>query len=188
MTDANGKSSFNLFGIKAGSNWKGDAVSAPTLEYRDGVAGKETARFRAYDSVDACMQDYADFLQSHPHYRHALSAGDVASFSKALQQAGYATDPRYAEKIQQVAAQSVVPAIPRGGGYGRWLRRGVGPSKGADPFAAASAAPTSTSRVVVGAALAGRRTRCLKKSATTATTINAGPVVRTPRAERNRDG
>ena len=108
MTDANGKSSFNLFGIKAGSNWKGETVSAPTLEYRDGVAGKETARFRAYDSVDACMQDYADFLHSHPRYRQALSAGDVASFSKALQQAGYATDPRYAEKIQHVAAQSVV--------------------------------------------------------------------------------
>ena len=103
MTGPHGKSSFNLFGIKAGAGWTGNTVTAPTTEYRNGTAGPETAQFRAYDSVQACVDDYAQFLQSHPRYQKALSAGDVAAFSKALQQAGYATDPNYARKIQGIA-------------------------------------------------------------------------------------
>jgi flagellar protein FlgJ len=47
---ADGQSSHNLFNIKADHRWQGEAVGVSTLEYRDGVAVREQARFRAYES------------------------------------------------------------------------------------------------------------------------------------------
>ena len=103
MRSPDGRSSNNLFGIKAGGDWQSDTVTKTTLEYRDGVAVKERASFRAYDSMAASFQDYVEFLQKNPRYKDALMhVGDPQKFSDALQQAGYATDPRYAEKIGKV--------------------------------------------------------------------------------------
>jgi len=45
-----GRPSHNLFGIKAGSSWKGKSTEITTTEYIDGVAHKVRARFRVYDS------------------------------------------------------------------------------------------------------------------------------------------
>lgn len=103
MRDASGDSSYNLFGIKAGSDWQGATVTKPTLEYRDGVAYREQARFRAYDSIGAAFDDYVKFLSGRPRYEAALaSGGDGERFAVSLQQAGYATDPLYARKIKRV--------------------------------------------------------------------------------------
>jgi len=98
-----GRSSNNLFGIKAGSDWQKETVSVPTLEFRDGVAVRERASFRSYDSIAASFQDYVQFLKNNPRYKEALvHAGDPQQFSNALQEAGYATDPQYAVKIHNV--------------------------------------------------------------------------------------
>jgi flagellar protein FlgJ len=98
-----GRSTHNLFGIKAGDGWQKDAASVPTLEYRDGVAVKERASFRSYGSLAEGFQDYVNFLQNNPRYKDALSnAADPQKFSNALQAAGYATDPNYAQKIGNV--------------------------------------------------------------------------------------
>ncbi len=98
-----GRSTHNLFGIKAGAAWQKDAASVPTLEYRDGVAVKERASFRSYGSLAEGFQDYVNYLQSNPRYKDALSnAADPQKFSNALQAAGYATDPNYARKIGNV--------------------------------------------------------------------------------------
>ena len=98
-----GRSSNNLFGIKAGSDWQKETVSVPTLEFRDGVAVRERASFRSYDSIAASFQDYVQFLKNNPRYKEALvHAGDPQRFSNALQEAGYATDPQYAAKIHNV--------------------------------------------------------------------------------------
>ena len=98
-----GRSTHNLFGIKAGSGWQKETASVPTVEYRDGVAVKDRAVFRSYDSLAASFQDYVQFLQNNPRYKEALThAGDPQQFTSALQDAGYATDPRYAEKINNV--------------------------------------------------------------------------------------
>jgi peptidoglycan hydrolase FlgJ len=98
-----GRSSFNLFGIKAGPDWDGRTVRVQTLEYRDGIAQKETALFRAYDSLEEGLQDYVSFLKGNNRYATALSQQDADGFAKALQEAGYATDPQYADKIQSIA-------------------------------------------------------------------------------------
>jgi flagellar protein FlgJ len=98
-----GAASFNLFGIKADSRWQGDRAVVNTLEFRDGVAKREKAAFRAYDSFSQSFDDYADFLSSSERYKDALQAGDDASmFAASLQKGGYATDPKYSEKIDNI--------------------------------------------------------------------------------------
>ncbi|MDX1335438.1 MAG: flagellar assembly peptidoglycan hydrolase FlgJ [Gammaproteobacteria bacterium] len=110
---SDGGSSFNLFGIKAGSNWEGRTVSVPTLEYRDGVAQKEVARFRAYDSLEEGLADYAAFIQNNGRYQNALGLKDPASYARALQEAGYATDPAYAKKIESILGRQEFAAIEK---------------------------------------------------------------------------
>lgn len=117
MRTPEGGSSHNLFGIKAGPDWQGARVVATTVEYRDGVAAREQAVFRAYDSFADSFDDYADFLQAHPRYREALSQGDdPGAYLRALQEAGYATDPRYAEKIGAILQRDLLaaPAVEAG--------------------------------------------------------------------------
>jgi len=98
--DDGGNNTHNLFNIKADQRWSGSRVSVPTLEYTDGLAKKEMAAFRRYDSYGQSFADYVDFLQSNSRYDEALSsAEDPKAFIISLQEAGYATDPAYAEKI-----------------------------------------------------------------------------------------
>lgn len=98
-----GTPSFNLFGIKADHRWSGDRAVVNTLEYRNGIAQKERASFRAYDSFSQSFDDYADFIQTSDRYKNALSAGDdAAMFAAYLQKGGYATDPDYASKITDI--------------------------------------------------------------------------------------
>lgn len=103
ITGADGKPSYNLFGIKAGDSWQGDRVSVSTLEYRDGAMRRERAEFRAYGSFEESFRDYVDLLQSQPRYAPALQhAANADAFGQHLQDAGYATDPQYADKISRV--------------------------------------------------------------------------------------
>ncbi|MET0379583.1 MAG: flagellar assembly peptidoglycan hydrolase FlgJ [Spongiibacteraceae bacterium] len=100
---ADGSSSFNFFNIKADANWKGGVVTVPTLEYRDGIAVRETANFRAYNSAEESFADYAQLIGNNPRYQDALArAGDPRAYVHALQRAGYATDPQYAQKVMSV--------------------------------------------------------------------------------------
>ncbi len=94
-----GSSSHNLFGIKAGRDWNGKVAEVTTTEYQDGVAHKQVERFRAYDSYAEAFQDYASLLSDNPRYAAAMGQADAKAFAQALQQAGYATDPNYADKL-----------------------------------------------------------------------------------------
>jgi flagellar protein FlgJ len=101
-----GKPSFNLFGIKSGGHWTGNASFASTSEFAGGRMQTTVASFRAYDSPEHSIQDYAGFLQSSPRYAGALNTGsDVGAFARGLQQGGYATDPDYVSKLTAVAAR-----------------------------------------------------------------------------------
>lgn len=100
---ADGSQSFNLFGIKAGSGWQGKTVDAVTTEYVKGVAHKKVETFRAYDSYRDAFRDYADVLSSRPRYADVLrNTHDARSYARELQEAGYATDPRFARKLASV--------------------------------------------------------------------------------------
>ncbi|RDL44197.1 flagellar assembly peptidoglycan hydrolase FlgJ [Marinomonas piezotolerans] len=103
MARHDGTPSYNLFGIKADHRWSGDKAVVSTLEFRAGIPKQEKAAFRAYESFEQSFDDYANFLLSGDRYKNALRVGgDAASFAASLQQSGYATDPKYAEKISNI--------------------------------------------------------------------------------------
>jgi flagellar protein FlgJ len=102
ITGADGTKSHNIFGIKATPGWTGKTVDVRTTEVINGQAVKVTAKFRAYGSYDEAFKDYARLLSSNDRYAKVVAqaqSGNAAGFARGLQQAGYATDPAYAEKI-----------------------------------------------------------------------------------------
>jgi peptidoglycan hydrolase FlgJ len=104
-----GSNSHNLFGIKAGADWKGKVAEAVTTEYVNGKAQTKVERFRAYASYGDSFKDYAKLLASNPRYEKVLaSAGDASSFAQGLQRAGYATDPHYARKLTNIIKHSLL--------------------------------------------------------------------------------
>lgn len=94
-----GQDSYNLFGIKASSGWKGKVVNATTTEYVDGVAQKVVQPFRAYDSYAEAFADYARLIGQSPRYKGVVDAATAEDAARQIQNAGYATDPAYANKL-----------------------------------------------------------------------------------------
>lgn len=103
IAHADGTPSHNLFGIKAGADWKGPVAETVTTEFVAGREVKTVARFRAYASHAESFADYAQLMTQSPRYRPVLEqARDAGSFASGLQRAGYATDPHYADKLTRV--------------------------------------------------------------------------------------
>lgn len=99
---ADGSASFNLFGIKAGKEWNGQTVDATTTEYFDGQPRQVVERFRAYASYEEAFRDYASLLRNSSRYSTVIGSQDGTEFARRLQQAGYATDPMYADKLSRI--------------------------------------------------------------------------------------
>ena len=94
---------YNLFNIKADSRWDGPKAVVPTLEYEKGKSVRQYAAFRSYPTFEASFKDYVDFIKSGQRYQTALeNAADSLAYVNALHQAGYATDPQYANKINKI--------------------------------------------------------------------------------------
>jgi peptidoglycan hydrolase FlgJ len=109
IRNSDGGTSFNLFGIKATGTWRGQTADTMTTEYVDGRAEKRVEKFRAYGSYGEAFADYARLLKGNPRYANAIaSAGDASSFAEQIARAGYATDPKYAEKLKSVIRLSVM--------------------------------------------------------------------------------
>jgi flagellar protein FlgJ len=106
LKTADGESSNNLFGIKAGADWSGAVSDSATTEYVHGAAVKTKARFRAYPDQASAFRDYAQLLLTNPRFRGALGAGsDAQAFAQGLARGGYATDPAYAEKLARLVGR-----------------------------------------------------------------------------------
>jgi len=106
LRNADGSSSHNLFGIKAGSAWRGDVAESKTTEYVGGAAIKTSARFRSYPDQASAFRDYAQMLADNPRFKGVLGAGsDAHAFAGALAKGGYATDPAYAAKLSRLAGK-----------------------------------------------------------------------------------
>ncbi|MFD1558529.1 flagellar assembly peptidoglycan hydrolase FlgJ [Paraburkholderia silviterrae] len=103
---ADGSTSHNVFGIKATKDWTGKTVSTMTTEYVNGTPHRVVEKFRAYDSYDDAMTDYANLLKSNPRYASVINNSHSAeSFAHGMQRAGYATDPQYAKKLMSIMQQ-----------------------------------------------------------------------------------
>jgi flagellar protein FlgJ len=106
LRQAEGGSSHNLFGVKAGPGWQGDVTQALTTEYEHGAALKKSEQFRSYPDQSSAFRDYAQVLLENPRYRAALGAGnDARAFAEGLARGGYATDPAYAAKLTRLATR-----------------------------------------------------------------------------------
>lgn len=111
----------NFFGIKAGSTWTGLKQLLTTTEYLNNPNAKFPViisikkisstkyefkikdYFRAYKSPAEAFGDYAKFFFVNSRYKSALSVrSNPIEFAKAIQKAGYATDPNYANKIASI--------------------------------------------------------------------------------------
>ncbi len=103
MRTRQGKSSKNLFGIKAGQNWEGNKIQFNSLELQNGTLSKQKSAFRVYESYAESFNDYARFIGNQIRYQKARNATDNPQhYMHELQTAGYATDPDYAKKIGNI--------------------------------------------------------------------------------------
>ncbi|MGC6770482.1 glycoside hydrolase family 73 protein [Enterococcus sp. LJL128] len=95
----------NLFGIKAYGDQK--KVNLETKEYINELWVTIQGDFRVYDTWEESMDDhtrlFVDGVTWDPRlYENVLLANDYKEAANALQAAGYATDPDYAEKVIHV--------------------------------------------------------------------------------------
>ena len=107
IRDADGNPSHNLFGIKATGGWQGKTVAVLTTEYVDGKPRKVVEQFRKYDSFADAFTDWSRLMTRSARYADVLKAGNAAEFARGLEDAGYATDPRYSEKLERTINQAL---------------------------------------------------------------------------------
>jgi peptidoglycan hydrolase FlgJ len=108
---AEGKPSLNMFGIKADDAWAGGRAVANTLEFSGGVATQRQTAFRAYGSIQESVSDFANLLKGSHRYRGAIAAGgDPQAYVNSIGQSGYATDPEYANKLNDILNSSTLRA------------------------------------------------------------------------------
>jgi len=101
--NADGSLSHNMFGIKAGDEWAGARASADTMEVANGVATPRRTTFRAYGSIEESVTDFASLLKNSPRYRDVIAAGgNAGAYIASIGKSGYATDPEYANKLNQI--------------------------------------------------------------------------------------
>jgi peptidoglycan hydrolase FlgJ len=119
IKDKQGNTSFNLFNIKATDSWQGNKVNVSTLEFHKGVANKENANFRSYNSYAESFADYVKLISESPRYEKARSlSGNASAYLDALQEGGYATDPDYADKIKSILKSE---AITQARNFREWV-------------------------------------------------------------------
>jgi flagellar protein FlgJ len=103
LKNADGSPSYNLFNIKAGPGWNGPTTAQKSVaEFEGGNWQSRQAAFRSYASWGEAFADYAKLLTNNPRYANVLGRDDAAGFAQGLKDAGYATDPSYADKLVRI--------------------------------------------------------------------------------------
>ena len=106
----------NLFGIKADSRWRGETLTLNTREFIKGQWMVVPAKWRKYPSWQNSIDDHAAFLKRNPRYKACFLCTTAPAFAQELAQAGYATDPDYANKLISLMnrhqLQSLDGAVP----------------------------------------------------------------------------
>ena len=97
----------NVFGIKADASWHGAVQVRRTWEVIRGETVFVDAPFRDYPTLADGILDHFEFLKVNRRYAGVFDPNDTMSdhdYFVALQKAGYATDPDYAEKLDAMLA------------------------------------------------------------------------------------
>ncbi|MEW9700718.1 glycoside hydrolase family 73 protein [Paenibacillus sp. SI8] len=101
----------NLVGYKVGSGqltpyWHGEHVSTTTWEVINGTRYDDVAGdFRAYRTIEDGFRDQ-DLLFQFSRYARVRQAASAEEQTNALQSSGYATDPDYSIKLNQLIQTS----------------------------------------------------------------------------------
>ena len=94
-TSSLGAKHHNYFGLKCGSSWKGASVNLSTKEeYTVGTLTNIKANFRKYDSMDAGVKGYFDFI-SAKRYANLKDATTAQQYLEYIKADGYATSSTY---------------------------------------------------------------------------------------------
>lgn len=90
------KEANNHFGIKCGINWNGEKV------YKDDDNPNDC--FRKYRSVKESFDDHSAYLTSSKRYANLfqLDSKDYKGWARGLKDAGYATNPQYADLLIKI--------------------------------------------------------------------------------------
>lgn len=107
------RKSNNHFGIKCGSRWEGRTVR------HDDDARDEC--FRAYKHPRDSYEDHSKFLRTGARYAFLfrLKITDYKGWARGLKKAGYATDPRYADRLIDIIELYDLDKYDRKGGL-KW--------------------------------------------------------------------
>jgi flagellum-specific peptidoglycan hydrolase FlgJ len=90
------------FGVKQGAT-SGDAIAFTTSDFIDGQKVTIVDRFRKYKGLNDAANAYGQLLRAAPRYKEVFKyTTNPVKFAEALQQAGYATDPQYAQKLKSI--------------------------------------------------------------------------------------
>lgn len=83
----------NHFGIKCKDEWTGETIS-----HTDDAPDE---CFRKYKSALESYNDHSEFIAHRVYYKNlfTLDKSDYSAWAKGLKKAGYATDPKYAQKL-----------------------------------------------------------------------------------------
>lgn len=105
----------NHFGIKADPSWKGKKVNLKTREVFKGKDVVIGDFFRVYDDPAQSFIDRNLFLVKNSNYQRAgvFLAQTPEAQAEALQKAGYATDPRYANMLKALISMYGLKELDR---------------------------------------------------------------------------
>ncbi len=100
-----GHNSFNLFGIKSTVGWLGEQAQVLTREFKKDIQESIPiqASFRVYQNYQDAFLDYLKLIKNNPRYEKAWQVrNNDSAYLSEIQSAGYATDPEYANKINNI--------------------------------------------------------------------------------------
>ena len=112
----------NHFGIKC-HGWAGRSV------YHDDDARNEC--FRAYDNVLQSYEDHSKFLRYNVRYNSlfALQRTDYRGWAQGLKACGYATNPRYADKLIELIELYKLYELDKATSYDKFMAKRGGYDK-----------------------------------------------------------
>lgn len=92
----------NYFGMKCGSKWKGASVNMKTKEeYTKGTLSTIRDNFRAYDSLEAGIKGYFDFIDC-TRYKNLKIATSSKDYITKLKNDGWATSSTYISTLWKI--------------------------------------------------------------------------------------
>jgi flagellum-specific peptidoglycan hydrolase FlgJ len=92
----------NYFGLKCGSAWKGKSINMATKEeYKVGTLTNIRDNFRVYDSMEAGVKGYFDFINTS-RYANLKGVKSPEEYVKRIKADGYATSSKYVDNIMRV--------------------------------------------------------------------------------------